>query len=363
VNLPPHLPWCSSGRSPHAARCRGAACGEGVSGGHFSSLPDRANFQRSIRGGVARPRLRRRPQSRTRDSIGEQRATTCAGPRGRAGAPQCRCHRHWGDAEVAAAQQATRTIPIVMAPSGDPVRAGYVASLARPGGNITAVSFLSPDVSAKLLEVLKDALPKMSRVAVLWNSANPTKVVDFDETQRAAQAPRLTVFSIEVKAASELETALTAIRRARADALLILVDQVLSHELRPRIAEFAIKRAYPVDCGQLEIRGRRRPHWVWAGRVRDVPPRCGPRREGPEGGQPGGPSRRTAYETGVVDQPQDRQSSRSDDPPVPPAAGGSGHRVMERRTFLGVIVGSLLAAPLAAEAQQTFSGSCQAICF
>ncbi len=73
-----------------------------------------------------------------------------------------------GDAEVAAAQQATRTIPIVMAPSGDPVRAGYVASLVRPGGNITAVSFLSPDVSAKLLEVLKDALPKMSRVAVLW---------------------------------------------------------------------------------------------------------------------------------------------------------------------------------------------------
>ena len=154
-----------------------------------------------------------------------------------------------GDAEVAAAQQATRTIPIVMAPSGDPVRAGYVASLARPGGNITAVSFLSPDVSAKLLEVLKDALPKMSRVAVLWNSANPTKVVDFDETQRAAQAPRLTVFSIEVKAASELETALTAIRRARPDALLILVDQVLSHELRPRITEFAIKEHIPSIAG------------------------------------------------------------------------------------------------------------------
>jgi putative ABC transport system substrate-binding protein len=162
-----------------------------------------------------------------------------------------------GDAEVAAAQQATRTIPIVMAPSGDPVRAGYVASLARPGGNITAVSFLSPDVSAKLLEVLKDALPKMSRVAVLWNSANPTKAVDFDETQRAAQAPRLTVFSIEVKAASELETALTAIRRARADALLILVDQVLSHELRPRIAEFAIKEHIPSIAGNSRYGARR----------------------------------------------------------------------------------------------------------
>ena len=154
-----------------------------------------------------------------------------------------------GDAEVAAAQQATRTIPIVMAPSGDPVRAGYVASLARPGGNITGVSFLSPDVSPKLLEVLKGALPKMSRIAVLWNSTNPTKVVDFDETQRAAQALRLTVFSIEVKAASELETAFAAITRLRPDALVILVDQVLSHELRPRVADFAMSRHIPSIAG------------------------------------------------------------------------------------------------------------------
>ena len=92
-----------------------------------------------------------------------------------------------GDSEVRAARQATRTIPIVMAPSGDPVRAGYVASLARPGGNITGVSWMSPERSAKLLEVLKDAVPKMSRIAVLWNSANPVKVIDFGETQRAAQ--------------------------------------------------------------------------------------------------------------------------------------------------------------------------------
>jgi putative tryptophan/tyrosine transport system substrate-binding protein len=154
-----------------------------------------------------------------------------------------------GDSEVAAAQQATRTVPIVMAPSGDPVRAGYVASLARPGGNITGVSFLSSAVSAKLLDVLKEALPKMSRVAVLWNSANPTKVFDFDETQRAAQALRLTVSSIEVKAASELETAFTAITRGRPDALLILVDQVLSHEVRPRIAEFAVKEHIPSIAG------------------------------------------------------------------------------------------------------------------
>jgi putative ABC transport system substrate-binding protein len=154
-----------------------------------------------------------------------------------------------GDGEVAAAQQATRIIPIVMAPSGDPVRAGYVASLARPGGNTTGVSFLSSAVSAKLLDVLKEALPKMSRVAVLWNSANPTKVFDFDETQRAAQALRLTVSSIEVQTTSGLETAFTAITRARPDALLIIVDQVLSPAVRPRIAEFAMKHHVPSIAG------------------------------------------------------------------------------------------------------------------
>src|SRR5215470_1936699 len=103
-----------------------------------------------------------------------------------------------GDAEVAAAKQATTTIPIVMAPSGDPVRAGYVASLARPGGNITGVSFRSPDVNPKLLEILKVAVPTLSRVAILWNSANPVKIFDFEETRRAARALQLAIVSIEV---------------------------------------------------------------------------------------------------------------------------------------------------------------------
>jgi putative ABC transport system substrate-binding protein len=154
-----------------------------------------------------------------------------------------------GDGEVRAAMQTTKAIPIVMAPSGDPVRAGYVASLARPGGNVTGVSWMSPERSAKLLEVLRDAVPKMSRVAVLWNSANPVKVIDFGETQRAAQALRLTVSSIEVKAVKDFETAFTAITRAHPDALLILVDEVLSGEARPRIAEFALKRRVPSIAG------------------------------------------------------------------------------------------------------------------
>jgi chaperonin GroEL len=80
-----------------------------------------------------------------------------------------------GDGEVRAAKRATSTIPIVMDPSGDPVAAGYIASLARPGGNVTGLSFVSPDLSAKLLQVLKEAAPNVVRIAVLWNAANPVK--------------------------------------------------------------------------------------------------------------------------------------------------------------------------------------------
>ena len=75
-----------------------------------------------------------------------------------------------GDSEVRAAKQATATIPIVMTPSGDPVAAGYVASFAKPGGNITGLSWMSPELSGKLLEVLKDTVPRMTHVAVLWNA-------------------------------------------------------------------------------------------------------------------------------------------------------------------------------------------------
>jgi putative tryptophan/tyrosine transport system substrate-binding protein len=151
-----------------------------------------------------------------------------------------------GDSEVRAAKQATSVIPIVMAVSGDPVRAGYVVSLARPGGNITGQSFLSPDVSAKLLEVLREAVPKVSRVAVLWNAANPMKAFDFKETQGAAHALGLSVHSIELKAPNDLETAFSAITRVHPDALLTLTDEVLNPGvMSTRIEDFALKQHLP----------------------------------------------------------------------------------------------------------------------
>ncbi len=155
-----------------------------------------------------------------------------------------------GDGEVRAAKQATRTIPIVMDPSGDPVAAGYIASLARPGGNVTGLSFVSPDLSAKLLQVLKEAVPSVGRIAVLWNAANPVKVLDFKRTQRAARTLNLTVQSIEVRSPLEMEAAFAAISGARSDALLTLVDDIFGPAMFVRIAALAVKQRLPSILGE-----------------------------------------------------------------------------------------------------------------
>jgi putative tryptophan/tyrosine transport system substrate-binding protein len=157
-----------------------------------------------------------------------------------------------GDSEVRAAKQATRTIPIVMAPSGDPVAAGYVASFAKPGGNITGLSWMSPELSAKLLELLRDTVPRLARVAVLWNATNPVKVLDFDKTRQAAQALGLTVSSIEVRSSADLEMAFAKIVRDRPDGLLPLVDEVLAPNVFRRIAQFAMRERLPSILGEPE---------------------------------------------------------------------------------------------------------------
>src|SRR5262244_899928 len=101
-----------------------------------------------------------------------------------------------------AAKQATTTIPIVMISIGDPVRAGLVPSLARPGGNITGSSVLGPDVGAKRLQILKEVIPTVSRVALLWNPDNASSVLQFEEVQAAA--PTLGVMVISVSVSSRI---------------------------------------------------------------------------------------------------------------------------------------------------------------
>ena len=144
-----------------------------------------------------------------------------------------------------AAMQATKTIPIVMASSGDPVGAGLVTSLARPGGHVTGFTIVGPQIEGKRLELLKEAVPELSRVAVLWNPSNPALVSYFDTIENAGRTLRISLDPVaEVRRANELDNAFFAIASARPRALLVVADRfLLAH--RKRIVEFAAAKRLP----------------------------------------------------------------------------------------------------------------------
>jgi putative tryptophan/tyrosine transport system substrate-binding protein len=160
---------------------------------------------------------------------------------------------------VLAASQATRTIPIVMPTSSDPVGDGLVASLARPGGNITGLSQMAPELGEKRIQLLKEMFPKVSHaMAVLWNPDYVGMRARFEQARVAAPAVGLTVRSVEVRDARELDVAFEAIIREHPEALLLLVDP-LTLSQRARIVEFAAEQRLPaiyetrdfVDVGGL----------------------------------------------------------------------------------------------------------------
>jgi putative ABC transport system substrate-binding protein len=160
---------------------------------------------------------------------------------------------------VVAARQATRTIPIVMPTSSDPVGDGLVASLAHPGGNITGLSIMSPELGEKRIQMLKELFPRVSHpMAVLWNPDYVGMRARFEQARVAAPAVGLTVRSVEVRDTRELDAAFEAITREHPEALLLLVDP-FTFSQRSRIVEFAAEQRIPamyetsdfVDVGGL----------------------------------------------------------------------------------------------------------------
>ena len=147
-------------------------------------------------------------------------------------------------AALRALKEATGTIPIVMLGTGDPVATGLVTNLARPGGNITGLSGMYPQLSGKRLELLKEVVPKLARVTMLSNPANPSVVLALQETQVAAKSLGLTLDSLDVRQASDLGPALSTIAKRRPDALVLPAETTI-HEQRARIAEFAIQHRLP----------------------------------------------------------------------------------------------------------------------
>ena len=151
-----------------------------------------------------------------------------------------------------AAKRATATIPIVMTAAGDPLGSGLVASLARPGGNVTGMSLMAPDLGGKRLELLKDVLPRLSRVAVLWNAANPYSALVFKETQTGGQTLGIEVQSLEVRDPDDFDGTFEAVRRQHPEAL-ITVEDPLTVGHRKRIADFAVEHQLPSLHGVREF--------------------------------------------------------------------------------------------------------------
>jgi len=144
------------------------------------------------------------------------------------------------------ARTATNTIPIVMAVSNDPVRAGLVPSLARPGGNVTGVTFVSSELAAKRLQFLKEAAPRISRVAVLWNPDHIDP--EYAETEAAGRTLGVRVQSLEVRSLADLEGAFRAADAGRAEAIIAVSSRLMTFG-RQRIIELAARHRLPVVSG------------------------------------------------------------------------------------------------------------------
>jgi putative ABC transport system substrate-binding protein len=161
-----------------------------------------------------------------------------------------------GPAPTRAAKEATSTIPVVMTQDTDPVGNGFVASLARPGGNITGLATLAPELSGKRLELMKEIVPKLSRVAVLGTSTYPGNAQSFKEVELAAGAFGVKLQYLDVLSPRDIETVFRAASKRRADGLLVLSGPVLASQ-QTQVVELAVKSRLPAAYGQ--------PQYVEAG--------------------------------------------------------------------------------------------------
>jgi putative ABC transport system substrate-binding protein len=163
-----------------------------------------------------------------------------------------------GTPAAVAVKQATTTVPLVMAAVGDPVGTGLIASLARPGGNLTGLAAISPDLESKRLELLRELLPKLSLVSFMVNPVNPLHSVSEKHAREAAKVLRLRLEFVGVRTEAEFDHAFETIARERPGAMIVLADRVFLHN-RQRIVAFAARHRLPtvypyrelVDAGGL----------------------------------------------------------------------------------------------------------------
>jgi len=157
-----------------------------------------------------------------------------------------------GQSAAIAAKRATSTIPIVMGTGSDPVAVGLVASLRQPGGNVTGMTSINSELSAKRLELLRNVAPRASRIAILWDESDTGSHLNVEETEAAAKRLGLTMHSVPVRRPAGLEAAFAAVVRGRAGGLSIVPSPMFfSH--RKRLAELAVKHRLPTVVGPREF--------------------------------------------------------------------------------------------------------------
>jgi putative ABC transport system substrate-binding protein len=149
-----------------------------------------------------------------------------------------------GSPAAIAAKKATGTLPIVMAAHGDPVGTGLVSSLAHPGGNVTGLSSIITEVAGKRLELLREMLPTLSRVALLYNPTNPGATNDWRQVEAAARALHVKTSSLEIRKGEDLRRAFEAARKQRADALVVIIDGVVQN-YQKEIVDLARRHRMP----------------------------------------------------------------------------------------------------------------------
>jgi len=157
-----------------------------------------------------------------------------------------------GTPPARAAKQATTKVPIVMASTADPVGSGLVTSLARPGGNLTGVSWFFSEINAKRLELLKEAVPRITRVAVVYNPLNPISEPAVAALEAIAKTLKVRMFRFEVRAPADFDAALSAMTRQKVDAVTVLEDP-MTHSQSHRVVEMALKNKLPAAFGLAAV--------------------------------------------------------------------------------------------------------------
>ena len=227
-----------------------------------------------------------------------------------------------GTGIILAAKNATKTIPIVMTGGGsDPVEAGLVESLARPGGNVTGIALLTRELGGKRLELLKEAVTKLVRVAVLYDPANSGDIIEVKELLPvAARELALTIQTWEVRAADDFEKVFAALNKQRPDGLYVTGSPLMGAN-RKRTADFALKSRLP-SVWQQSICRSRWTHVLRAGPRGKLPARRILRGQNPQRSEARRSAGGATDEVRAGDQSQDGQADRPDDSAESAGAGG-----------------------------------------